>query len=384
VALACLIAPVPTARAQIVISGNEAKVDLTSGTQKVLPNPGPDSLSILDFAQFPPKVTHIMGVPNSVVGPPSNIAISPDGKVALVANSIKADPSAAAGWSPESYVQIVDLTANPPKVTGKVQTDLQPSGLSFAPDGKFAIVANRAAGTVNVLSVSGTDVRNIQSVKICEPAESSSDVAISPDGKTALVSVQKSGYLAMLTLGADGKATLTPRRFSAYGQPYRVVITSDGEFALTAGQGFGNGMDADALTVIDLKAGAHAPRTVDFITIGTVPESFEASPDGKLVAAVVMDGSNQGESSPLHTNAGAVVLLERRDRTYVRVQKIPVGRIPEGVAFTSDGKYLLVQCHPDRKIWIFRVNGGKLEDTGQRVDVPGMPSSLRAFVPRAR
>jgi DNA-binding beta-propeller fold protein YncE len=188
----------------------------------------------------------------------------------------------------------------------------------------------------------------------------------------------------MLTIGADGKAALTGRKFSVYGQPYRVVITSDAQFALTAGQGFGNGMDADALTVIDLKTGPYAPRTVDYVTLGTVPESFEASPDGKLVAAVVMDGSNQGENSPLHTNAGAVVLLERQDRSYVRVQKIPVGRIPEGVAFTGDGKYVLVQCHADKKIWIFRVNGNKLEDTGQRVDVPGMPSSLRAHVPPAR
>jgi len=261
---------------------------------------------------------------------------------------------------------------------GKVQTDSQPSGLSFTPDGKFAIVANRDAGTVNVLSVNKTDVKSSQSLKVCEPAESSSDVAISPDGKMALVSIQNSGYLAVLNIGADGKVTLTNRKISVYGKPYRCMITPDGELALTAGSGYGNGLDQDALTVVDLKAGPQAPRTTDFVPLGTTPESFDISPDGKLVAAVLMEGSNQGESSPIHSNAGALVLLERRDRTYVRAQKISVGRIPEGVVFTGDGKYVVVQCHPDRKLWIFRVNGNRVEDTGQRIDLPGMPSSLRA------
>jgi len=69
-----------------------------------------------------------------------------------------------------------------------------------------------------------------------------------------------------------------------------VVITPDGELALTAGQGYGNGIDRDAITVIDLKS--KPMRTIDYIPIGTVPESIEISPDGKLLAAVVMNGSN--------------------------------------------------------------------------------------------
>jgi hypothetical protein len=62
----------------------------------------------------------------------------------------------------------------------------------------------------------------------------------------------------------------------------------------------------------------------------------------------------------------------------VKTQRLPVGRIPEGVAFTSDGKYLVVQCHPDREMRIFQVAGGIATDTGKRIKVPGMPSSLRA------
>src|SRR4029078_7720456 len=96
---------------------------------------------------------------------------------------------------------------------------------AFTAYGKFAIVGNRDAGAVNVLSVNKTDVKSVQSLKVCEPADSSSDVAISPDGKMALVSIQKLGQLAVLSIAADGQVTATGRKLSVYGQPYRVVIT---------------------------------------------------------------------------------------------------------------------------------------------------------------
>src|SRR3954447_12539371 len=97
--LAALAALTTPAAGQVMLSGNETKVDLTGGGPKVIPGAtaDADSVTLLDFSQFPPSATHVKGVANTVVGPPSNIAISPDGKVALVANSIRLDPSAAAG-----------------------------------------------------------------------------------------------------------------------------------------------------------------------------------------------------------------------------------------------------------------------------------------------
>jgi DNA-binding beta-propeller fold protein YncE len=313
-----------------------------------------------------------------VVGPPSNVAISPDGRIALVANSIKLDPSAPTGFVPESNVHLVDLSARPPKVVGRVQTGLQPSGLSFAPSGRIALVANRASGTVGVLTVNGTDVKQVKSVKVCEPAESVADVGVSPDGRLALAAVQKAGgYLAVLRIDDAGHVTATGQKVSVYGQPYKVVFTPDGEMALTAGTGAGNGVDVDALSVIDLKA-PNGPRTIDYVALGAGPETIEISPDGRLVAATMIEGSTLKPADPNLTDHGALVILERRGRTFVKTQSLPVGRIPEGVAFTSDGKHLVVQCHPARQLWVFDVKDGKVADTGQRLSVPGMPSSLRA------
>jgi DNA-binding beta-propeller fold protein YncE len=247
--------------------------------------------------------------------------------------------------------------------------------MSITRDGRHALVANRAAGTVSVLAISGSQVERIESVKVCEAAESVSDVAIHPDDRLVLASVQKGGYLAVLEFN-QGRVRPTGRKISVYGQPYRCVITPDGELGLTAGQGMGNGVDLDALSVVDLRS--EPIRTIDYVPLGSVPESIEVSADGRLVAAVTMNGSNLSPTDPNYSPNGEVILLSRRGSSFRKTDALRVGRIPEGVAFTSDGRYLVVQCHPDRQLWVLGVRRGRLRDTGVRVDVPGMPSSLRA------
>jgi DNA-binding beta-propeller fold protein YncE len=235
-------------------------------------------------------------------------------------------------------------------------------------------VANRAEGTVTLLRIQGKEVRAVETIKVCTPEESVSDIAISPDGKLALASVQKGGFLAVLRL-ENGRVEFTGQKISAYGQPYRCVITPDGELAITAGQGFGNGIDHDAITVVDLRA---KPMR-RFITSRlarcrnrsrSVPTA-NCSPRGD-------ERSNLAADNPSHTTQGGLEILARRGKNFERVRTIPVGPIPEGVAFTSDGRYLVVQCHPTRELWIFQVEGESVKFTGQRIKVPGMPSSLRA------
>jgi len=359
----------------IVISGNETKLELTSGAAQRVKPEGPDSLTILNFDQFPPAVTHVLDIPNTVIGPPSNIGITPDRRLALIANSIRMDPVNPTNWFPESYLHVLDLESEPPRVIGQVTVGAQPSGLSISQDGKVALVANRAAGTISVLRIQGKTVEAVSEVKVCEPADSISDVAMTSRGGVVLASVQKGSYLAVLELSGE-RLTLTSRKVSVYGQPYRVVITPDGELGLTAGAGTGNGLDRDALTVIDLSTSPL--RAVDHVSLGAVPESIEVSADGRLVAAVLMEGSNLPANHPNHSKAGRLVVLERQGKTYRFLSEHPIGRIPEGVAFTADGRHLVVQCHPDRELRVFSIRGRKVRDTGYRVAVPGFPSSLRA------
>jgi DNA-binding beta-propeller fold protein YncE len=364
-----------SACAQILLSGNENKLDLTGGAARAVPNPAPDSITLVDFVTFPPKTTTLSDIPNTVIGPPSNIAITPDRSLALIANSVNIDPANPTNTIPNNEIHLLDLSGNPPRILGRVTAGRQPSGISITPNGRLALVANRAGGSVSVLRIRGKEVVHLGEVKVGEPTASASDVAISPDGRLALVSLQKAGVLIELELNGESVEP-TGRRFSVYGQPYRVVITPDGRFALTSGAGFGNGTDHDAVSVVDLKA--LPPRAVQHLTTGISPESIEISPDGKLLAVVTMEGSNLAVGNPSRSTAGGLYLYRRNHDGFELSQTLKTGRIPEGVAFTSDGRYLVIQCHPDRELRLYRVSGGKVRDTGERVKLPGMPSSLRA------
>ncbi|GMW01128.1 MAG: hypothetical protein AMXMBFR84_22650 [Candidatus Hydrogenedentota bacterium] len=370
--VACAV--IASSDAQLVLSGNENKIDLTSGKPRAVPNAAPDSITLLDFSSYPPSVRHVEGISNSVIGPPSNIAIVPDGSIALICDSIKADVQSDTGYIPSDVIHVLDLTQAEPKVIETIHSDQQPSGISISRDGNFAIVANRAAGTLSLLAINGKNVSVKETVSVCKPEESVSDVAISPDGRFAIASVQKGRFLALIRI-EGGHLVPTERKFSVFGEPYRCLITPDGELALTGGTGYGF-PDMDALSVVDLRA--EPPRVTEFVEIGSVPESIELSPDGKLLAAVMMAGSNLAPGTPGLSKNGELVLLARRGRTFEKVQVVPTGAIPEGVAFTSDGRFVLVQCHPAREIWIFEVTNGLVTDTGVRVKTPGMPSSLRA------
>ncbi len=362
--------------AQLVISGNENKIDLTKGDPKFISKAEPDSLSLIYFSAFPPRVQHVRGISNSVIGPPSNVAITPDGQLALVADSIAANPADAAKWVPAKTVHVLDLTQEPPSVIADVAVGAQPSGMSITPDGKMALVANRADGTVSILRIDGKTVTAAGAVEVCEPAEGASDVAISPDGRLALVSINKGGCLRVLAISETGDVKCTERTLSVFGMPYRCVITPDGELGVVAGGGQGMFPDTDALSIVDLRE--NPIRTIDYIPIGSGPESIEISPDGKLLVAVLMDGSNLAPDNPQRTDRGRLLVMARRGMKFERTESLPLDRIPEGVAFTSDGRYLVVQCHPSKQLWVFQVNDGRVIDTGHRITVPGFPSSLRA------
>ena len=116
------------------------------------------------------------------------------------------------------------------------------------------LLTNRASGTISVLRVENKSVEPESVVKVCQPADNIADVAVSPDGRLALASLQKAGCLACLKIDDHGVVADTGRRISVYGQPYRCVITPDGALGVTAGSGYGNGVDLDAVSVVDLKA----------------------------------------------------------------------------------------------------------------------------------
>ena len=165
------------AYAQLAISANDAKLKLVDGKAEVQKNPPADTVTVIDLRTTPPKVLAELNVPNSVVGPPTNVAISPKEDIALVSSNMMIDPADPTKQIPDDKVTVIDLTPLKPSLVGRLKTavgvkgsptapvvltTLQagkgPAGIAINKAGTLALVANREEGTVSVFTISGKTV----------------------------------------------------------------------------------------------------------------------------------------------------------------------------------------------------------------------------------
>lgn len=374
VAVLCgLVVLAPVATAQLAISANDNKVARIDGAVKVVQNPPADTISIIDLQQSPPKLLAEVEVPTSVVGPPLSVAITPDESLALVTAAMKIDPNDPTKQIPNNVLSVIDLQASPPKVMAQLETGKGPAGLSITRQGDLALVANRSEGTVSIFGIKGKEVTNLGTVQIGDAKTGVSHVTISPDGKTALVTRDGDSLISVLSI--DGtKVEYTKRDMAAGLRPYGAVISATGTVAVVANIGRGLG-DADTISVIDMVA--NPIRVVETITVGQTPEGIMLSPDGKLCAVVVMNGSNKPEDSPFYADYGKLLLYQVEGVKLTKLSEARLGHWSQGVAFSSDSQYILAQNMVEKNLMIFKVINNKLEDTGQRLQVKGGPAAIR-------
>lgn len=369
-----LTAFVPAATAQIAVSANDNKQVLADGVVKVVKDPAPDTAAIIDLGQSPPKLVAEIEVPASVVGPPLSVAITPDESLALVTSAMKINPADPTKTIPDNRLTVIDLKAQPPKVIATLETGASPAGLSINKQGTMALVANRAEGTVSVFAISGKTVSAAGKVAVADAKSGTSHVAFTPDGKSALVTRDGDFFISVLAI--DGaKVEYTKRDITAGVRPYGLDIASDGAVAVVANIGRSGSGDADTVSLIDLKA--KPARVVETVTVGHTPEGIKISPDGKIAAVVVMNGSNQPKSSPFYNDAGKLVLLRIEGARLVRFAEAPIGHWSQGAVFSKDGKTILVQNMVEKELWVFRIEGEGVKDTGQRIKVKGGPAGIR-------
>ena len=365
--------------AQTLIVGNDEKQGWDENAKPIIKEPGHDTLSLVDISKpEAPRIAATIPLVNSVVGPPTNLAIHPSGEIALVANSLE---PITQGWAhrldPDNKVFLIDLKATPPKVIGTITVGKQPSGMAISPKGDLALVANRADGTISVLSIRGKDVLVVDTVTVGTGTDSVSTVAITPDGKRVLAVKAAANKVALLSIDGQ-KVTYDKRDLPAGIFPYNIAVTPDGKLGLTADTGNGGSSDgnADTVSVIDLEA--DPPRVIDHVTVGDSPEGLAISPKGDLAVTVEARGSNMPKTSFFYHQGGAVTALKIDGKKVTRMGEITVGALPEAVAFSPDGNYLYVGNFIDGDLWVLMVEGTTLTDTSQRFKLPGHPASMRS------
>ena len=80
-------------------------------------------MTIVDIGTDPasPKIVGSLPLMNSIFGPPTNLAITPNGQLGLVANSMDWAADGAAWKSvPDNKLYVIDLTSSPPRLIDTV------------------------------------------------------------------------------------------------------------------------------------------------------------------------------------------------------------------------------------------------------------------------
>jgi DNA-binding beta-propeller fold protein YncE len=367
------------ANAELMIVGNDQKVTWDDAGKLVTSAPGTDSISIVDIGTDPetPKIIANLPLMNSVFGPPTNLAITPDGTLAIATNAMswaKAGDKPA----PDDKVYVIDLEASPPALIDTVAVGKQPSGLAINAAGDLALIANRAGNSISVLALDGKKVKLVDTVDMGAQV---SAVAITPDGKRALATKFPDHKVAVLAI--DGQKVSYDGYDIPVGLwPYNLGITPDGKLALTADNGNAGSSDGqvDTVTVIDLTA--NPPRAIDKVVVGDAPEGFAISPTGKIAAAVLLNGSGGVPKDAWFANpTGKVAVLTIDGKKVTKTGEVPVGALPEGVVFSQDGSHLYVGNFLDSNVSILKVDGTEVTDTGKTLQLPGQPASMRANHP---
>ena len=362
-----------------MIVGCDEKVSWDGDGKTVLLPPGKDTVLIVDLADpESPKIVASLPLKNSIVGPPVNLAIDPTGSVALVADSVDVVKDGdALKQVLDNKIYVIDLKASPPKLAATITGGKQPSGLSFSPSGKMALVANRGDNSISVLSVNGTDVKITDTIAM---PDSVAHVLFTPDGKRALAVRFPAHKVSVLDI-ADDKVSYNKLDLPTGQWPYNVVVTPDSKLALTSDNGGAGSSDGnvDTTSVIDLEA--NPPRVIDRVVVGSLavgdaPEGLAMSPKGNLAVAAILAGSNNPKAFYYHKN-GSVSVLKIDGKKVTKTQDIEVGGLPEAAMFTPDGNYILIGNYMTQDFSILKVDGTKVTDTGKRFKVPGHPASAR-------
>jgi DNA-binding beta-propeller fold protein YncE len=357
-----------------ILIGLDEKITYDANGQVNGP-PGKDAVLVLDVSNpAKPKIRASLPLMNSLLGPPTNLQITPDGKLGLVANSVVMNQDGTA-WkiAPDNKLFVIDLTASPPKLIDTVTVGSQPSGLSIARRGDLMLIANRAGKSVSVVSIQGASVKAVAEVPMGEQAAA---VVIAPDGKRAFVCLNLVNKVAVLNIDGQNvtydKTLDIPVAFN----PYNIDITPDGKYVVASNTGAMTN-NGDAEVTID-PTGPH-PHVVGLMSPGNGPEGFAIAPNGKWAAAPLLEGSGAKHSDWFYTKGAELALLSvGSGGTLSLVSRAPLGALPEGVAFSPKSDYVYVGNYIDRNLQTFHIVGGKLVSVGT-LPLPGQPASMRGL-----
>jgi DNA-binding beta-propeller fold protein YncE len=120
-----------------------------------------DTLSVIDLEATPPRIIDRVVVGNDAVGDgPEGIAFSPKGDVAVAGILAGSNMKNTFFYHPNGAIVVLRVDGKKVTPVGYVEVGGLPEGLGFTPDGKYLLVGNYNDQDISILKVDGTTVTN--------------------------------------------------------------------------------------------------------------------------------------------------------------------------------------------------------------------------------
>lgn len=330
----------------VLVSGSLLSVHPVDADTLLVANKGEATLSFVDLDSGDVVATVATGTG------PHEVAVSPDGETAVVANY--------GGESPGNTLTVVDVPGADVSSTIDLGEHQRPHGILFLGDGERVVVTVEGSQAVAVVDVgagevervietgqevshmvalhgsrayvanigSGTmtalDLESGENLGSVETGEGAEGVAVTPDGSQVWVTNRGADTVSLV----DADSLEVAKTLESEGFPIRAEVTSDGERILVTNA------RAGALTVID---------TEEREVVKRVPIRIEAEdPEDRLFGDRFGDSSvpigieiaPDGERAYIaHANADRIQVLDLE--SWETVGTITAGREPDGMAYST-------------------------------------------------
>lgn len=323
-----------------------------------LPFPSPDQMRKYSF---PFKQVEVC---NSSYGPPTALAVSPNGQTVYIVESCKIGPDG--GPDDDSGGDcLYAVTINGPtdaSVSGKRRVGMRPLSVNVNPQGDYLAIVTAEPGKqlVIVKSVGGElgEALPFELPGVEDAKAEVGGVVWDPMGRYLAVTLPKQNKVMFYEFTRDSGAGLPSLRM--WGEPVTAgqtctsgVFTPDGRYFLTANlhqveqtAGFNVMPPEGSVSLIELAAG---PKGVHELVgqagVGVMPESIAISPDGQYVvtANVRRSWRDDGEMAAAKT-AGSLSLISvnEKDAKLTTLGEFDLKALPKGVSFDALGKNVIV------------------------------------------
>jgi len=248
------------------------------------------------------------------------------------------------------------------------------SGVAINRAETLVLVAVKMEDAIIVFRLSGKSLTQAGRVDLGKGA-APTDVVFAPDGRHAYAVAW--GVTKIMELGVDGaNVALTGQDVATGKLPYGASVTPDGNWLINTNVGGAlQGEDrTGTLTMVDLKN----HRLALSLPVGRTPEHVTLSPDGKYAALVLANGAATVKSDPKYAQVtGIIKVFAVGAGTLTEVAHADSCHWAQGATFSQDGKLILQQCAAEREILVYRFDGQTLvQDKAATLKFESRPGAI--------